>query len=371
VPGDTRRPARRAGELGSTLAALTRSRLFRLGFVVAALVAAGVAVLAEREAVADTVSRTSPAVLALAAAGVVVHLVTAALAWRAVLADGGWRLDVRGAVRVFLVGQLGKYLPGGVWNVVTQAELAADRGVPRVWTVGASAVALGISVGVGALLAVPALVAVSVPAVPVAVVLLVPVGLVLFHPRLLNPLLRRGAALVRRPAPRPLSMRGIAATLGWTLLSWLALFGHVLLLLLGVGAPLGPTTVLAATSGFAFAWIAGFVLLLAPAGVGVREVTLVAVLLSVVSRPEALVVALGSRLVMTAMDVATALLALLALPGARQRTTARTGGTGEGDAGDDVINGRPARARRSRPAPGALAARALRPRRPRGSGPPP
>lgn len=306
------------------LLAVLRSPVVRVGFLVAVLVAVGVALVADGRAVLDAASRIS--VLALLGSGlcVTLQLLVAAMAWRAVLADGGWRLDVRATVRVFLVGQLGKYLPGGVWNVVTQAELAADRGVPRLWTVSASAVSLGISVAVGGILAVPALLALSLPGVPVAAVAVVPLGLVAFHPRLLNPLLAFGARLLRRPAPRPLSTRGVAAALGWTLLSWLLLAGHLLVLLVGIGAPLDATTLLVAGCGYALAWVVGFLVLFAPAGAGAREVTLVAVLLAVVPRPEALVVALASRLVLTVADVVAAGLALVAGRGRRSQAAPAT-----------------------------------------------
>jgi hypothetical protein len=303
---------------------VTRTTAFRIGFLALTLAAVAAVLAVDGGAVAAATARLPPWALLGSAGCVVGQLLVVSMAWRAVLADGGWRLDVRAAVRVFLVGQLGKYLPGGIWNVVTQAELAADRGVPRLWTVSASAVSLGISVAVGGILAVPALLALSVPGVPVAVVGLVPLGLAAFHPRLLNPLLGLGARLLRRPAPRPLSARGVTAALGWTLLSWLLLAGHQLVLLAGIGAPLDATTLLVAGCGYALAWVIGFLVLFAPAGAGAREVTLVAVLLAVVPRPEALVVALASRLVLTVADVAAAGLALAAGRGRRSQPAPAT-----------------------------------------------
>ena len=50
--------------------------------------------------------------------------------WRAVLADLGATLPHGGAMRVFYLGQLGKYLPGTVWPAVTQMRLGRDYRVP-------------------------------------------------------------------------------------------------------------------------------------------------------------------------------------------------------------------------------------------------
>ena len=53
------------------------------------------------------------------------------LAWRALLADLGSRLPLPVAIRVMFVGQLAKYVPGAVWAVAAQVELARDYAVPR------------------------------------------------------------------------------------------------------------------------------------------------------------------------------------------------------------------------------------------------
>jgi hypothetical protein len=70
------------------------------------------------------------------------------------LADLGSPLALGPASGVLFVGQLGKYLPGSVWTVVVQAEVASRLGVPRKRTavVGLLSVLLsalaGLAVGV-------------------------------------------------------------------------------------------------------------------------------------------------------------------------------------------------------------------------------
>ena len=53
------------------------------------------------------------------------------MGWRVLLEDLGTHLALPPASSVFLVGQLGKYLPGSVWTVVAQAEMGAQLAVPR------------------------------------------------------------------------------------------------------------------------------------------------------------------------------------------------------------------------------------------------
>jgi hypothetical protein len=50
--------------------------------------------------------------------------------WRAALADLGGSLPQARAMRVFYLGQLGKYVPGTIWPAVTQMRLGRDYRVP-------------------------------------------------------------------------------------------------------------------------------------------------------------------------------------------------------------------------------------------------
>jgi hypothetical protein len=98
---------------------------------------------------------------------------------------------------------------------------------------------------------------------------------------------------------------------GWALVSWLAYGLHVWVLAAQFGAG-GPPLVARATGAFAAAWCAGFLLVVAPAGAGVREAALVLLLGGVLTRPEATVVAVVSRLLFVVGDLGWAAAALLA-----------------------------------------------------------
>lgn len=67
------------------------------------------------------------------------------LVWRALMAGLGSPLPVGVASRVLFVGQLGKYLPGSVWPVLAQMELASEHKVPRVRTAAASVISMCLS----------------------------------------------------------------------------------------------------------------------------------------------------------------------------------------------------------------------------------
>lgn len=301
-----------ARSLGA-LAGFVRTPGFRVGFLVVAVAAAVVAVTSEWETFSATAGRLGPATLLLAAAAAAGNVLTAGMAWRRLLRASGSPLPISTALQVFLVGQLGKYLPGSVWNVLAQAELAADHDVPRSRTVGASTVGLGLSLGMGATIALPAVALLGALGAWRWVALgILPLLLLMFHPRVLNALLVRLMRLTGRPLPvSELRSVDVLSAASWTLLSWVALGAQVLVLLLAAGAPLGPRTVVAALSGYALAWVVGFVVVFAPAGAGPRELVLTAVLAPVLGTGQALAVVLVARVVSTVVDVLLAALAAL------------------------------------------------------------
>jgi hypothetical protein len=123
-------------------------------------------------------------------------------------------------------------------------------------------------------------------------------------PAVLNRLVGVALRLTRRPPlEQPLSARHLGAAVGWALVMW-ALYGlHVVPLVLAQPHAQGANVLLAATGGYALAWTAGFLFVIAPAGAVVREAVLVLALAGISHQPEALAVALVSRGVQTFGDL--------------------------------------------------------------------
>jgi hypothetical protein len=134
---------------------------------------------------------------------------------------------------------------------------------------------------------------------------LLPVGLALLHPRVLNPVVNKAFTLARRePLPRPLSLRGVAIATGWTLLMWAAYGVQIWALARGLHAHHAKSLIAVSTGAFAFAWTAGFLFIVSPAGAGVREAILVVALGGVLTgKGQPLALAAVSRLLMTGGDL--------------------------------------------------------------------
>jgi uncharacterized membrane protein YbhN (UPF0104 family) len=292
------------------LVGLLRSRWVRYGFVAVALAAAVWAVQREWDDIVPALRQMPPG-LVLASFGVgLVYLLMTMMSWRAVLADLGSRLGPRATFGVFFVSQLGKYVPGGVWNVVAAGELGADHQVPRRRSLSAMLVTLFVSVVSGLAIGVPtlALTAGGLEGAYRWLWLLLPVAVALLAPPVMNRVLATVMRLARRePLEHPLTTRGTLAAVGWAVVSWAVAGVQIWLLGLGVEVEASPAALARVVGAYAIAWVVGFLVLVVPAGLGAREVVLLALLAPLVPNDGAvLVLVLVSRIVLTAADVTLA-----------------------------------------------------------------
>jgi hypothetical protein len=236
------------------------------------------------------------------------------LAWRALLAGLGSPLPLPAAIRVMFIGQLGKYVPGAVWALAAQVELARDYDVPRRRSTAASLVGMAVTLVVGLIAAGVMLPLTSAHAAAHYWWLLAvtPLAAACLHPRII----KFGLDLVlkvlhRDPLEESVGAAAMARALAWTTLGWLFYGAHAWFLISdfagrGAGRQGSAHTFALALGGYALAWAVGFLIIFFPGGIGPREVALIAVLAPVMPSASALVVALASRVVMTIGDLAWA-----------------------------------------------------------------
>jgi hypothetical protein len=231
-----------------------------------------------------------------------------AACWRRAMGLLGPPPDRGPTIAWYFTGEIGKYVPGGVWPVLGRGELARRGGVPRhraYPSVGLSLAALYLAaLAVAAVLVPLDLAKQSESPAALALLLLLPLGLAALHPRVLgwgrDLLVRvtgRGAEIAIPP------WRATVAVVASYLPAWLfiwaatwctarALLPHPPVLRIGVATTLS--------------WTAGFVAVPVPAGAGVREAVFVAA--SGLPAGIGATIAVGSRLAFLLVDVAGAAL---------------------------------------------------------------
>ncbi|MEP7192278.1 MAG: lysylphosphatidylglycerol synthase domain-containing protein [Actinomycetota bacterium] len=300
----------------------------RIAFSVLAVALLVLTVVRERVALASALQQLSVGALVSSTLLVVAGLVAQMLSWRALFAGETSAMPtLRASAQIYYVGQLGKYVPGGIWAVVAQSEIGLGHRIARarsaVVALGALAVLVVTGTGIAA-----AVLGLTSPdslwsywwALPA-----LPLGICLLTPPVFNRLIQVALRVThRKGTTQGIGTRSLAVSTGWALVMW-ALFGaHIWVLAEALG---GRSSHIALTSvgAFALAWVVGLLVVIAPAGAGAREVALVLAMGSVLDRPAALVLALVSRILMV---VADAVVAGAAVPDLllRRRVTRRSEG---------------------------------------------
>lgn len=234
--------------------------------------------------------------------------------WRRVLAYFGGRLSFRAAYRIWVVANLGKYLPGKVWSVVGLATLAQRAGVTAELTVAVAMLTSALTV-LGAFVVVFLFSGTShfagIP--PSVYFVFVSICLVAVYPRWLFRLLNLALGFLKRDPIRLAVPPGLPfVLLIFYLVAWVLYGGSFFLFLRALG--LGTWhQFFPITAAFIFSYLIGFLALFVPGGLGVREGLLTLSLSAYLPAGVATAVAIGSRLWMTAIE----LLALLGIRRAR------------------------------------------------------
>ena len=143
--------------------------------------------------------------------------------------------------------------------------------------------------------------------------LVLPVAIALLAPPVLNRLLALAMRVTRRePLEHPLTARGTAVAMAWALLGWVVVGLQMWVLGIGLGLERSVPSFLAVVGAYSVAWVAGFVVVVAPAGLGVRELVLGALLVGWLPAGAVIVLVVVARVVQTIADVAMAGIASVA-----------------------------------------------------------
>ena len=251
----------------------TRRQIFeRIGWGIAVLLLGRAVWVAAAEVRAEEATFAwGPALLALASL-VGVFLFTV-YTWRCLLSDLGVRLTFAQTVQMWSFSNLGRYLPGKVWQVVGMVIIAKDFGVPTGLSTAAAFISFGFMVSSGALVGMLFLLG-----QPVTPGWLVPVGwaiasgllLPIVWPRLIPWILNR---IPKSFGVTPIEGISRTALVRFAALQCLVWVGHGVSFYLFAGA-LGETVWAEFpryAGAYALAYVFGLIALFAPGGIGVRE----------------------------------------------------------------------------------------------------
>ena len=254
-----------------------------------------------------------PGLLALSLALHVVGLWWGVYVWKLLLARLGIGVALVQLARVWFLSGLGRYIPGKIWQFVGAAHLGAAVGLPARVTVS-SLVANTAFFLVGALLVSVYLLPAPIVELggPLATVLpwLAPFALLLVHPAVIRFALSLAS---RATGGEAIAYRGgwlqgvglvVLATIGW------AITGFSLFLFIISLTPLASGAAPAIIGINALSFVIGYLVFVAPAGLGAKEGALAAMLSFFVPAPVAAVIAVAARLWTVSAEILPALVLL-------------------------------------------------------------
>ena len=185
------------------------------------------------------------------------------------------------SIKVYLITNLAKYLPGNVWHFYGRVIAAKKAGF--------SVEAATLSVLLEPLLMAAAALAIALTTGSrtngITQLLCLSAVLIAIHPRFLNPLLQLASRLkgksqdaqaVQNQQPVQIRRYPLLPLLGEA--GFVALRGLGFLLTLAALSPIAPAQIPLVFSAFSFAWVLGLVVPGAPGGIGVFEATAIALL---------------------------------------------------------------------------------------------
>lgn len=270
---------------------------------VAACVFVGNELRSEWSRVEDSIRDASPAWMFVALVLCSAGMTFIGWGWTDVLRVLGVRVDRLRVIAWYFVGELGKYVPGGVWPVLGRGELARRGGVAGPVAYASTALSLATLYLGGMLVAVvllPFALGEQGPGAVAAVLALLPFGLAALHPRVLNPLL----GLARRLTGRELAMEipewhdSVAVVVRYVP-AWVANAAGTVAVAHAV-AP-GESGVARIAFAALLSWVAGLLAVPVPAGAGVRETVFIAT--SGLPTELGATVAVGARVLFIVADV--------------------------------------------------------------------
>lgn len=295
-------------------------RVLGVAFIVAALWFFAQDLYLQRAEIGALWRTLHPSWSLLGASGLVVLASYAVLieTWRRTVEAWGSGIAWSAAARIWFVSNLGKYIPGKVWQIGAMSVLSERQGVSAVAAVGSSLVVNLVNLLAGFLIV---LLTGSrlVPGENQLLIAVVAATLVAMATPWLLPVAARVASrILGRKIEEPrVPPRAIFLALGGCLVAW-ALYGLAFQLLDRALFGASTSTVTSGTSAsyiavFTLSYVAGYLFLPAPGGIGVREDMLKVLLpaAGIAAGPHALVLVLVSRLWLTVLEAAPGLVLLL------------------------------------------------------------
>ena len=225
--------------------------------------------------------------------------------WRHVMRTLGAEPRFFRTIAWYYVGELGKYVPGGVWPVLGRGELARRGGIPRSRAFTSVALSLGM-LYLSAMFTAAAFLPFALAGKKggfspwMLVLLALPVGVVLLHHDVLDWLMAKASRATKRDIKVEVPQwRDSLILVARYIPTWVFIGTATYAVTRSITSDVSYPHMVFATI---LSWVVGFLAVPVPSGAGIRETVLYAA--SGVPKPIAITTAVGARLIFVIVDVA-------------------------------------------------------------------
>jgi len=231
--------------------------------------------------------------------------------WRSLLFKLSSKLPFRKAFKIWFSSNLGKYIPGKIWTVMGMVYMCEKEGIPKAATLTSAIVNQMLTI-IGGLVLVLILSGTELlSGIPkLSYLFLILVFVISLSPRVMEKILNWGLKILKKDLIKVnLSFKENLIFTIFFMLAW-GVYGLAFSIFIKsfTDYPFNLWPFL--TSAFAFSYIIGFLSIFVPGGLGVREGLLVFYLSIYFPLPVATLIALLSRLWITAVEISGFLVSL-------------------------------------------------------------
>ena len=263
-------------------------------------------------AVREAIKKVQPGYLLISGIFTALGTFIIALCWQSLLQLLGAPICLRGALKSYYFSILYKYIPGKVWAATFRILVAKNEGVPEgTGALGVVLESLLLIVSAGAVGGIAITqwhgsMPVWMRYLPLLMVFLI----LVLHPKILS----RVIPFLARKFPSRIAVPDFVPTfpdilrLAWVYCGVWVCWGSGVYFLIKGFAPVGLEDYVPIVGGNTLAWLAGFVAVFSPAGMGVRELILTYIVVNNTSTGTAAMVAVLARLLTLLGEVSGAFL---------------------------------------------------------------
>ena len=274
-----------------------KSWLLKAAVIIFIIYAMADAILSNWGALLPYIENINYMLFAASFAPLLAYIALVAAGWRMVLDGMSYKIGLGESIKIRTVSDLGRYLPGKIWCVVGRAFWCEKAGIPKRDAFVSTIIEIALNMASGLIIFIiflPFMTISSALVIP-AVIVLALAFFLLIEPRAFSSVANRVLRKLKmQEIEVRISRKKILLTLAYFVATW-AVFGVSFYMFLNsfYAMPLASMGVM--TGIFAFSFVIGFVVLIAPGGLGVREGVMSLLLAAFMPLPLAIAVSLLSR----------------------------------------------------------------------------